>query len=147
MNQLFDKEMFNSLAAATIKVFAAKCAKEGFKCHISVNPIHAGNNAVLKKASEGGALILNIDPLATRNLFISEDGVVFDARAPGQDVHFNIPIEDIGSVFAKGLEGELLPNLQVIKVKEGVCLLGSLNTGDKVEEDTVPKKPTLTLVK
>ncbi len=57
--------------------------------------------AVPSEHIENGEIILNIDPASVRNLEISDEYILFDARFSGRSFSIEVPIAAVRAVYAR----------------------------------------------
>lgn len=90
---------------------------------------------------EQGHITLNIAPSAVRNLEISDEWVLFDARFSGQPMAVTVPMEAVRAIYAReNGEGMVFPAEEEANTDEAAS---------PEEESTKPPKPgrpTLKLV-
>lgn len=68
--------------------------------YILVNAYHAGVE-VPQEHVKDGQIILNISPLAVKDLLIDKDVVCFDGRFAGIPKHVRVPITGVLGIYAK----------------------------------------------
>ena len=68
--------------------------------YILVNAYHSGVE-VPQEHVKDGQIILNISPLAVKELEIDKDAVSFDGRFAGIQKHVRVPIQGVLGIYAK----------------------------------------------
>ena len=68
--------------------------------HIIVD-IHGEGVEVPSQAIQDGKLVLNIAPMATRNLHMGNDAITFQARFAGVSREIYLPIDSVMAIYAR----------------------------------------------
>lgn len=115
------------------------CSDNGLTAYLQVRV--GKNSRVPLGFVKEGRIVLNISASATRNLSMSNDGIIFTARFGGQSQEVMVPWEDVEGIYAKET-GEGM-GFAVTEAEENT----ELNEENAVSVAHTPRRPNLTVVK